>query len=369
MDETLAAMARAEVIRVPTAGPSDTSGLDRLRSSGVDLNRVRAVVGKTEGNGLVNDFSRELAARAWEQALSERVLTVMSGGTEGVLSPHVTLLAEVESAAGDEPGALALGLATSEVIAPTALGRRGQVDAVAKAVRSACAEAAVPPNRLALVLVKCPLLDRDEIAAAHVAGETLVTDDPYESMGHSRAASALGVALAVGELDDGAVERALAGETHLFSAVASTSAGREVKRCHVVVLGHSPVARGPLRATTTVMRDAIDAEPVARALADIRASGGRVVQVFAKAEADPSGALRGCRHTMLSDSDLHPTRHARAAVGGLLAGLTSDPMIYVSGGAEHQGPPGGGPVTLVWTRIGARSAPGDVNWPGASRPR
>ena len=95
------------MIRVPTAGPSDTSGLERLRSSGVDLNRIRAVVGKTEGNGLVNDFTRELAARAWEQALSERVLTIMSGGTEGVLSPHVTLLADADSAAEDERGALA----------------------------------------------------------------------------------------------------------------------------------------------------------------------------------------------------------------------------------------------------------------------
>jgi cyanuric acid amidohydrolase len=51
---------------------------------------------------------------------------------------------------------------------------------------------------------------------------------------------------------------------------------------------------------------------------------------------------------MLTDSDFQSTRHARAAVGGLLAGLFGDPCIYVSGGAENQGPPGGGPITVVY---------------------
>jgi cyanuric acid amidohydrolase len=345
-------MGRAGVIRVPTAGPSDVSGLQDLRDRGFDVARIRAVVGKTEGNGLVNDFSRELAASAWELALPEAV-TVMSGGTEGVLSPHVTLLADLDDVAEHDPGALAIGMATSAVIEPAQLGRRAQVDAVAAAVRRACDGAGIQPGAVALGLVKCPLLSSRDIARAREAGVELATEDGYESMGHSRAASALGVALAAGELDDASVDRALAGDRSVYSGVASTSAGREVTRCHVVVLGHSRTARGPLRATKTVMRDAIDAEPVSRALDEMRAVGGRLVQLFAKAEADPSGLVRGRRHTMLADSDVHSTRHARAAVGGLLAGLTGDPMIYVSGGAEHQGPPGGGPVVLIWTLAGA----------------
>ena len=52
---------------------------------------------------------------------------------------------------------------------------------------------------------------------------------------------------------------------------------------------------------------------------------------------------------MLDDSDITPTRHARAAVGGLIAGVTGCGAIYVSGGAEHQGPDGGGPVALITT--------------------
>jgi len=34
-------------------------------------------------------------------------------------------------------------------------------------------------------------------------------------------------------------------------------------------------------------------------------------------------------------------------VGGVIAGLTGCPAVFVSGGAEHQGPPGGGPVAGI----------------------
>ena len=73
----------------------------------------------------------------------------------------------------------------------------------------------------------------------------------------------------------------------------------------------------------------------------------RLVNIFAKAEASPDGAIRGFRHTMLDDSDVGSTRHARAAVGGLIGGISGNGAVYVSGGAEHQGPPGGGVVAVI----------------------
>ena len=69
--------------------------------------------------------------------------------------------------------------------------------------------------------------------------------------------------------------------------------------------------------------------------------------LLAKAEPPRSGRIRGFRHTMLDDSDIAATRHARAAVGGALASLVGHGEIYVSGGAEHQGPDGGGPVAVI----------------------
>ena len=92
-----------------------------------------------------------------------------------------------------------------------------------------------------------------------------------------------------------------------------------------------------------VMQDATTPTPRAGA----GRLGGEVVAVLAKAEAAPSGEIRGRRHTMLDDSDVHSTRHARALVGGVLAGVIGDTMLYVSGGAEHQGPAGGGLVAII----------------------
>ncbi len=69
--------------------------------------------------------------------------------------------------------------------------------------------------------------------------------------------------------------------------------------------------------------------------------------MLAKAESARSGTIRGRRHVMLDDSDISATRHARALVGGVLAGLMGETCVYVSGGAEHQGPDGGGPVAVI----------------------
>lgn len=50
---------------------------------------------------------------------------------------------------------------------------------------------------------------------------------------------------------------------------------------------------------------------------------------------------------MLQDSDINHTRMARAVVGAVIAAEVQDPMINVSGGSEHQGPAGGGPVAVI----------------------
>jgi len=117
--------------------------------------------------------------------------------------------------------------------------------------------------------------------------------------------------------------------------------------CEIVVLGQSQSWSGPLRISHGVMEDAIDAAAISGLLAEAQQIG--VVAVLAKAEASSSGLIRGKRHTMLEDSDLSSPRHARGFVGGLLAGLVGHTEIFVSGGAEHQGPDGGGPIALIHT--------------------
>jgi cyanuric acid amidohydrolase len=175
-------------------------------------------------------------------------------------------------------------------------------------------------------------------------------------MAYSRGASALGVASALGEIDGDIQDEQVLKSWNLFSSVASTSAGIELMHNVVIVLGNSTSAASPFVIGHAVMRDSIDSAAVIDALESVGLGAkdlsdsivpGRLVNIFAKAEASPDGSVRGCRHTMLDDSDIGATRHARAAVGGLISGLAGTGAVYVSGGAEHQGPPGGGPVAAI----------------------
>ncbi len=208
------------------------------------------------------------------------------------------------------------------------------------------------PADVHFVQIKCPLLTSDRVEAANRRGLKTVTTSGYASMAYSRGASALGVALALGERQRVGEEQVLK-DWSAFSAVASTSAGIELMHNVVIAMGNSERSTSAFVIGHAVMRDAIDLAAVVEALDSVglalgdAAVSGRLVNIFAKAEASPDGAVRGFRHIMLDDTDISSTRHARAAVGGLIAGVAGDGAVYVSGGAEHQGPPGGGPVAVI----------------------
>ncbi len=356
---------RAFVHRISTGAPDDVAGLDRAFADGrIRAGSVVAILGKTEGNGLVNDWTRALAARALRDTLArhagpevaDAACLVMSGGTEGGLAPHITVF-EVRRDDGPEQAmALALGRAQAEALPPEDLGRPAQIRAVAGAVGAAMRDAGIrDPADVHFVQVKCPLLTGERIAEARARGASCVTSDALKSMGLSRAAASLGVAVALGEATDVPAE-AIGRDPSVFSTRASASAGIELGGHEVVVMGRGRGWAGPLRIDHATMADGLDVEPVRAALARLGLAGTgqlaagqrhRLVALLAKAEAPSGGRLRGFRHTMLGDSDLSATRHARGFLAGVLAGLVGHAEIYVSGGAEHQGPDGGGPVAII----------------------
>jgi len=341
---------RAHVFRVPAEGPDDVSGVEALFADGLKPECVVAILGKTEGNGCVNDFTRGYATSSFEALFHrhgvEGVSIVMSGGTEGALSPHWTVFAREETDAPATP-ALAIGAARTPALPSHELGRRAQVLMVADAVKAAIRDAGIEDMAdVHFVQIKCPLLTTQRIAKVETSGKTAATRDTLKSMGLSRGASALGVAVALGEIDADAINDSDIGTRHdLYSHCASASAGVELLDHEIVVLGMSSRWSGPFQIDHAVMQDAIDVQTVKAAYA--RLAQGRLAAVLAKAEPDPSGQVRGNRHTMLGDSDISGTRHARAFVGGVLAGVFGMTDLYVSGGAEHQGPPGGGPVAII----------------------
>ena len=360
---------QAFVHRIATRSPDDVASLEAMIASGaIRAPGLVAILGKTEGNGCVNDFTRGFASRALKDLLrrhlppdeAEAVCIVMSGGTEGALSPHIVVFERRDVDGAPEPGALALGRARTPDLPFEHLGRLPQVDAVADAVRNAMKDAGVADaSDVHFVQIKCPLLTLDRIAEAEAREAPTATRDPLKSMALSRAASSLGIGVALGEIDRRRLtNEAIGRDWTLFSSRASASAGVELTDHEIVVLGAAPGWRGPLRIAHGVMGDSIDVEPVRAALASLGlASAGqlpapdrsRLVALLAKAEAGSSGRLRGHRHTMLDDSDISSTRHARGFVAGALAGLVGHAELYVSGGAEHQGPDGGGPVAIIAT--------------------
>ncbi|MEM6712197.1 MAG: ring-opening amidohydrolase [Pseudomonadota bacterium] len=362
-------MAReTRVHRIAMASPDDVSGITALIDAGdLKASSIIAILGKTEGNGCVNDFTRGYATQSLRMMLGrhvpaddiDRICLIMSGGTEGAISPHWIVISVVETDAAPT-GALATAQAITRPLTPTEIGTMAQVDLVADAVRSAMAQASISAaDDVHFVQIKCPLLTAERIEEAGGA-DIVSTTSTLKSMGLSRGASALGIAATLGEVDRDALSDAMIStDVSVYSSRASCSSGIELMACEVLVMGMSDAWSGPLAIDHVVMADGIDLKSVHELLAQnlgpiegqlTPVQSQRLLAVLAKAEASQSGHVRGRRHTMLDDSDISSTRHARGFVAGLLAGATGLTDLFVSGGAEHQGPDGGGPCAIIFER-------------------
>ncbi|WP_024507885.1 ring-opening amidohydrolase [Bradyrhizobium sp. ARR65] len=365
-------MKLAQVFRLSMAHPGDLSGLERLIVNGtVRAADVVAIIGKTEGNGGVNDFTRGYFTQTLMAVLSQHlnrppaqlireIPCGLSGGTEGVMSPHYSVfcISEAEPAARRAGSALAIGTALSEPVPAEDVGRRAHVESVANAVREAIANAGIQQlDDVHFVQVKCPCVTVARAAAAIAVGKQPFTSDPNKSMAYARAAGAFGVALALGEIGPSDfTDASLLSDFSIQSPRASISSGVEVESNEVVVLGNSPNWAGSLRIAHRPMIDALDIGAVVDVLADLdiaakpQVSAGdaaRIRSVLVKCEPDRRGQVRGHRHTMLDDTDINAQRHIRGAVAGLVGGVIGDGRIFVSGGAEHQGPDGGGLIAVI----------------------
>jgi cyanuric acid amidohydrolase len=361
---------KASVFRLAMAHPGDLSALDRLIAAGtIRAADIVAIIGKTEGNGGVNDFTRGyftqtlmalLSARLGKPAhqLIREIPCVLSGGTEGVMSPHFIVFCRSDDGDASEKGALAIGTAFSAPVAPEDVGRRAHVESVAMAVRSAIENAGIDHlDDVHFVQVKCPCVTAARAEAAASNGKTVLTSDSNKSMAFARAAGAFGVALALGELEpDGYIDASLLSDFSIRSSRASISSGVEVENNEVVVLGNSAHWSGSLRIAHQPMQDALDIGAIVNVLGELGISASpqvsthdreRIAAVLVKCEPDRHGHVRGNRHTMLDDTDINAQRHIRGAVAGLVAGVIGDGRIFVSGGAEHQGPDGGGLIAVI----------------------
>ena len=362
--------AAIEVRKVPIHSVADASELAKLIDDGVmDADRVIAVIGKTEGNGGVNDYTRIIADRAFREVISakgtrtaeevKQIPIVWSGGTDGVISPHATVFATLPENAveGTDEPRLTVGFAMSEQLLPEEIGRTPMITKVADAVKVAMQRAGITdPADVHYVQTKTPLLTIDTIRDAKSRGQQVWTEHTHESMDLSNGVTALGVAVALGEIEMPS-DADVMHNRDLYSAVASCSSGVELDRAQVVVVGNARGVGGRYRVGHAVMNDALDADGIWDAIRDAGLDlperphpsdlDGRLVNVFLKCEASQDGTVRGRRNAMLDDSDVHWHRQIKACVGGVAAAVTGDPAVFVSVSAAHQGPEGGGPVAAI----------------------
>ncbi|MGE0153459.1 MAG: ring-opening amidohydrolase [Reyranellaceae bacterium] len=354
----------AEVFGFAMAAPSDVTGLAAAIAAGA-LRPADAVCVyvKSEGNGQDNDFSRDVAVRALQDlfgAHQAAPLLIASGGCEGVLSPHCTVIQRrtVDGTATNGTKALAVGHARSRTLLPEEIGTLAQAQAMAETVRAAMADAGLVPEDVAFVQVKAPLLTDAAIADAARRGVAVRAPRPHASKPLTRAACAIGVGLALGEIDAAALAEESLGDAtdaNLRTARAIVTPGNADLRIDAVAFGHAAGWAGPHRVGTATMADLIDLPAAAALLQRLgfapapqlsRDQAARIDAVLFKGDPPPEETIRGSRHVIWRDSDIQPPRHVRAAVGGLLAGLVGHTRIFCAGGAEHQAPPGGGVLAI-----------------------
>lgn len=356
------------VYRLPMAGPDDVSELAKLIDNGtIRAEEVFAIIAQTEGDG----YARGYAAMNFELMLSERlgmsreevsarIPMLMIGLTGGLMSPHYTVFTrrEVDAKPTGEKR-LALGIKITRVLKPEEYGTAVQARLVAEAVREAMKEAGIERvEDVCCVEVKCPNLTAARLEDARSRGKKCCSTNFAEAGSKSKGASALGVALGLGEVQDADVtDEAVCSNWALYSNVASTSAGNEQVACKVIVMGNSVRSVSKFRIGNGVMRDTLDIEGAREAFrkAGLRFEHDlpeeerqRIATMFINAGADAMGSIRGRRTTMKSDYLAgYQGIFAKAVINAIVGSLVGDTMILASAGYEHQGPLGANLVACI----------------------
>src|SRR5260221_8827500 len=123
-----------EVAKFELKTVQDASGLEACFARGqFAADEVIAVIGKTEGNGGVNDFTRILADQAFRRALQKHgkrseaeiaaIPMVWSGGCDGVIASHATVFARNGRAGAPSKSPLGIGTAMGAELFPEDSGQ------------------------------------------------------------------------------------------------------------------------------------------------------------------------------------------------------------------------------------------------------
>ncbi len=359
-----------KAFKILTASPSDLSGLIQLVDKGeINPAEVICIIGKTEGNGGRNDFTRDLSMLAFEDYFSQKlkisrkevtdkIIFSLSGGCEGVVSPHILVFVKTGSASDKRLNEkrLALGIGFTREFKPEEIGRLPQIEETARVIEEIVDKLQLDsPTDVHLIQMKgaIPSYSIEQAEKARKENKPIRSDMVY-----SRGASALGAAVSLGEVDiNDLSDESVCSDFEKYSSTASCSAKPGLTRTEIMVLANSPYWDGQLKINSCVLKDMLDVGSIQKCLTGLGfnlANGHlspeqtrELVGVFAKSEADPRGKIRGKRHTMLQDDDISDTRYSRCVLSSVLAAITGETAVYVSTRSEHHGPSGGGTLAMI----------------------
>lgn len=359
---------KVELYRLPVDSPDDVSPLAELiRSGRVRANQVSAVIAQNEGDYYARGFTlhmlEELLSQTTGQTVEDvrrRVPLLMIGLAHvGSLSPHLNVFVTIPEPRGTtSEKRLAIGTGVTRDFRPEEYGTMAQVNEVATTVRKLMGEAGLTdPRDVHCVYVKVPELTNERLRDAEARRQRVRSIDFRTTGVYTRAAAALGVARALGEvaasqLNDGVIGH----DWSLFSNVAQVSSGIEQTACKVIVMGNAPASASDLVVGHCVMADVLD---VAAFKDGLRSVGlrftccpdatqlARVENIFIGTGANVVPTIRGRRHTMHTDFLwAFSGAQAKATANAVIAGIMGDTMYLSKSGCEHQGPRGSNIVAI-----------------------
>ncbi len=337
-----------QLIRCQMKDPGDVSELSHLLATKqVKPEEIKGIIAQPEGD----NYARGYATLAFQCVLSEalgwtkeevfeKIPMMMIGKTGGLMTPHYTLFIkrQSEQIKQDNQKRFAFGTYSTRALLPEEIGTVVQVDLVAEGVKKALVDAGI-----------------DSIEDVHCV-EVKV---PWGVGGtRSKGTSALGVAVALGEVERSEITDSAIGAQHsLYTQKGSVSAGHEQIACRIIVMGNSNSSTSPHVIGSGVMQDALDLEGLLKAFQQVglnpsplltKMEQSKIVQLFINAGADALPTIRGRRHTMHSDAlAMHSGVLAKAVVNSVVGSFVGETAILCSAGSEHQGPQGANLVAIV----------------------
>ncbi|KYG30569.1 ring-opening amidohydrolase [Alkalihalobacillus trypoxylicola] len=338
-----------QLVRCDMNDPADLSELKKMiNEKKINPKHIKAIIAQTEGDG----YARGYSTLAFQVLLSEylnisheevfeQIPMMMIGKTGGLMSPHYTLFISDEDQVGvdknENEKRFAFGVSSTPRLNPEQIGTVAQIDLVSEAVKKAISEAEIELEDVKCVEIKCPW---------------------GEGGARSKAASALGAAVALNEVNREEIsEESINTDHSLYSVKTSVSAGQEQVAVRVIVMGNSSKSTSSCYIGAGVMNDALDLEGLKQAINDsgLQHSSSlsdeqksQIIQIFVNCGADAKPDVRGRRHTMHSDAlSMHAGILAKAVANAVVGSYVGETRILCSAGSEHQGPQGSNLVATV----------------------